>query len=138
MRRLLIRPGAIGDTVLSLPALKCLKADYTEVWVRGDVVPLIRFADRVRSIASTGIDLLGLDGVDPPQALINWLKSFDSIISWYGSNREEFRAEVRRLELPIQFFAALPPPNERVHASDYFLAQVGGSGPAGSSPRRSE
>jgi hypothetical protein len=126
----LIRPGAIGDTVLSLPALKCLKADYTEVWVRGDVVPLIRFADRVRSIASTGLDLLGLDGVDPPQALINWLKSFDSIISWYGSNREEFRAEVRRLELPIQFFAALPPPNERVHASDYFLAQVGGSGPA--------
>ena len=130
MRRLLIRPGAIGDTVLSLPALKCLKADYTEVWVRGDVVPLIRFADRVRSIASTGLDLLGLDGVDPPQALINWLKSFDSIISWYGANRDEFRAEVRRLELPIQFFAALPPPNERVHASDYFLAQVGGSGPA--------
>lgn len=102
----MIRPGAIGDTILSLPALKCLKADYTEVWVRGDIVPLIRFADRVWSIASTGIDLLGLDGVDPPQALINWLKSFDSIISWYGSNREEFRAEVRRLELPIEFFAS--------------------------------
>jgi ADP-heptose:LPS heptosyltransferase len=130
LRRLLIRPGAIGDTVLSLPALKCLKADYTEVWVRGDVVPLIRFADRVRSIASTGIDLLGLDGVDPPQALINWLKSFDSIISWYGANRDEFRAEVRRLGLPIEFFSALPPPNERVHVADYFLRQVGGSGPA--------
>jgi ADP-heptose:LPS heptosyltransferase len=130
LRRLLIRPGAIGDTVLSLPALECLRADYTEAWVRGDVVPLIRFADNVRSIASTSLDLLGLEGVDPPQALINRLESFDSIISWYGSNREEFRAEARKLGLPIQFLSALPPPDERVHAADYFLAQVGCNGPA--------
>ena len=32
MRRLLIRPGAIGDLIVSLPALECLKAEYLEVW----------------------------------------------------------------------------------------------------------
>ncbi len=134
MRRLLIRPGGIGDCILSLPALERISADYTadytEVWVRQDVVPLIRFADRARSIASTGIDLLGLEGIDPPQALLDQLRKFHSIISWYGANREEFRAEVRRLGLPFQFFPALPVPGERVHASDYFLALAGASGPA--------
>jgi ADP-heptose:LPS heptosyltransferase len=128
LRRLLIRPGAIGDCILSLPALEHLRADYTEVWVRQDVVPLIRFADRVRSIASTGLDLLGLEGIDPPAALIDRLHSFDSIISWYGSNREEFRAEVSRLEFPFQFLQAVPAAGDRTHAADYFLRQVGGEG----------
>lgn len=130
MRRLLIRPGGIGDSILSFPALESLKADYTEVWVRQDVVPLIGFADRARSIPSTGIDLLGLEGIDPPQALLAQLRTFQSIISWYGANREEFRAEVQRLGLPFQFFSALPGPGERLHASDFFLRQAGASGRA--------
>ena len=79
MRRLLIRPGAIGDCILSLPALECLKAEYTEVWAPSPVVPLIRFADRVRSIASTGLDLVGLPGIEPPVEVIESLRSFDSI-----------------------------------------------------------
>jgi heptosyltransferase-3 len=130
LRRLLIRPGGIGDSILSFPALEFLKAEYTEIWVREDVAPLIRFADSVRSIASTGIDLLGLEGVDPPAALIDRLRSFDAIVSWYGANREEFREEVARRRLPFQFFPALPNPGERIHAADYFLGQAGGSGRA--------
>ena len=128
MRRLLIRPGAIGDSILSLPALECLKADYTEVWVRSDVVPLIRFADCVRSIASTGLDLLGLPEIDSPPKLIERLRSFDSIVSWYGSKRDEFRAQVRDLNLPFRFLDALPPADERIHAADFFLRQAGCDG----------
>jgi heptosyltransferase-3 len=130
LRRLLIRPGGIGDSILSFPALECLKAEYTEVWVRDEVTPLIRFADRVRSISSTSIDLLGLTGIDPPQPLLDRLGSFDSIISWYGSNREEFRAEVSKLGLPFQFFPALPTPGGSIHVSDLFLKQVGCEGRA--------
>ena len=130
MRRLLIRPGGIGDSILSLPALEFLKADYTEVWVREEIVPLIRFADCVRSISSTGLDLLGLPEMDPPANLIERLQSFDSTVSWYGSNRPEFRAEVNRLRLPFRFLPALPPPGERMHAADFFLKQAGGRGHA--------
>lgn len=130
MRRLLIRPGGIGDCILSFPALEFLKTQFTEVWTRADVVPLVRFADRVRGISSTGIDLLGLEGVEPPQGLVEELRGFDSIVSWYGANRKEFRDEVKRLELPFEFFPALPPPDERVHAADFFLRQVGGIGRA--------
>jgi hypothetical protein len=130
LRRLLIRPGAIGDCILSLPALECLRSDYTEVWVRSEVVPLIRFTDCVRSIASTGIDRMGLAGIDPPLELLNRLRSFDSIVSWYGSNREEFRTRINELDLPFQFYDALPPAGGQIHAADFFLKQAGCTGTA--------
>jgi heptosyltransferase III len=130
LRRLLIRPGGIGDCILSLPALEFLRADYTEVWVPSEVAPLIRFADAVRAIASTGLDLLGLPEISPPPDLVERLRPFDSIMSWYGSNREEFREQVAALGLPLRFCRALPEPAERMHAADFFLKQAGGEGPA--------
>ncbi|MGH9612260.1 MAG: glycosyltransferase family 9 protein [Bryobacteraceae bacterium] len=128
MRRLLIRPGAIGDCILSLPALKFLSADYTEIWVPRPIVPLIRFADRVRAIADTGIDWIGLR--EAPEPLMRELRSFDEIVSWYGSNREEFREAVRTENLPFRFLRALPPENSREHAADFFLREAGGRGTA--------
>ena len=126
----MIRPGGIGDCILSLPALEFLQANYTEIWTTQSVVPLIRFADRVRSMTSTGLDLVGLPGVDPPPGTLEQLRSFDSIVSWYASNRAEFREHVAKLDLPFQFLPALPSPDGRMHAADFFLAQAGCSGRA--------
>ena len=125
MRRLIIRPGAIGDFIVSLPALECLRADFTEVWTAGSNVPLARFADRARSIASTGLDLLGI--VEPPRPLLDTLRGFDSIVSWYGANRSEFRQAVAALNLPFVFFQALPAETGHgpaVHATDFYLGQA--------------
>lgn len=132
MRRLLIRPGAIGDCILALPALEHLKTDYTEVWVPSSVVPLIRFADSVRAIASTGIELVGVGELDMPITLRAKLKSFDSIASWYGANRIEFREALSSLGVCCEFFRALPPANFTGHAIDFFAEQVGA--PAGLVP----
>jgi heptosyltransferase-3 len=99
MRRLLIRPGAIGDVILSLPALESAKADYTEVWVPRATLPLIRFADKTRAIADTGLELIGVTDADCPA-----LKAFDEIYSWYGTNRPEFQEAVSHL--PFTFFPA--------------------------------
>jgi heptosyltransferase-3 len=128
-RRLIIRPGGIGDCILSLPAIEHLRTEETEVWVPSPIVPLIRRAP-ASAIASTGIDLLGLPGVEPPAALIATLGSFDSIVSWYGTNRAEFRDAVRELGLPFQFLDALPEPGAKIHAADFFLNQVGGEAPS--------
>jgi heptosyltransferase III len=125
MKRLVIRPGAIGDLILSLPALESLRTGYTEVWVSGANVPLIRFADRVRSIVATGLNLLGVS--DTPARLIDELHSFDSIVSWYGANRPEFCELTESLGLPITFHKALPPPGGIEHAADFYLRQVGSS-----------
>ena len=128
MRRLLIRPGAIGDFIVSLPALEYLQAGYTEVWCASANVPLARFADQARSIASTGLDRLG---ILPADDVVERLRGFDSIVSWYGANRPEFRECVAGLKLPFEFHSALPAAG--LHAVDFYAKQVGA--PLGAIPR---
>jgi heptosyltransferase-3 len=127
-RRLIIRPGAIGDFILTIPAMKFLEADYVEVWAASQNLPLARFAHRTRSIAATGLDMLEFA---PSKKLQMELSAFDSIISWYGTNRPEFLDAVQGL--PFQFFTAIPPDDCATHAADYFAEQVGCPLPA--SPR---
>jgi len=122
VRRLAIRPGAIGDFIVSLPALESLRADYLEVWTSSPNVPLAGFASRARSIASTSLDLLGV--TEPPARLLEELRGFDSIVSWYGANRSEFRELVRALRLPFTFLTAIPPEGSGLHATDFYLRQV--------------
>lgn len=114
---------------MSLPALEALRADYTEIWTPSAVVPLIHCANRVRSLASSGIDLLELGRA--PASLQETLAGFDEIVSWYGESRPEFREAVRAF--PFRFFPALPPDGGGVRASDFYLSQVGS--PLGVAPR---
>jgi heptosyltransferase-3 len=126
MRRLLIRPGAIGDFIVSLPAMEALRAGYTEVWCAGQNVPLARFADKALSITSAGLNRVGLLAADD---VVARLRSFDSIISWYGANNSDFREAVR--DLPFRFLPALPAGSG--HAVDFYNRQsleAGGTEPA--------
>jgi hypothetical protein len=82
----------------------------------------VRCAGHVRAIPSTGLDLLGV--TEPPATLIKALCEFDSIVSWYGTNRPEFREAVAALGLPFTFLEALPAEGARLHATDFYLEQV--------------
>ncbi len=115
----MIRPGAIGDFILSLPALESLRADRTEVWCAGQNVPLARFADSAQSIVASGLDRLGLL---PANDVIERLRRFDSVLSWYGAARSEFRDLVGELDLPFHFLPALPPGDG--HAVEFYNEQA--------------
>lgn len=132
IRRLLIRPGAIGDFIVSLPALESLRADFTEVWCAGQNVPLAGFADAAQSIVAAGLDRLGLL---PSEDVVERLRGFDSIISWYGASNPEFRHLVEKLELPFRFLPTLPDGSR--HAVDFYNAQARqlGAEPLSRSPR---
>jgi heptosyltransferase III len=119
LTRLLIRPGAIGDFILSLPALESLRANTTEVWCADQNVPLARFADAAQSIVASGLDRLELL---PADDVIERLRRFDSVISWYGSARPEFRDLVGRLGLPFHFLPALPTGHR--HAIEFYNEQA--------------
>ncbi len=110
-----------------------LRTEYTEVWAASRNLPLVRFADQTRSIASTGLDLLGLPGVEAPRRLLEELRTFDSIVSWYGANRREFREAVESLGLPFRLLQAVPRDGLGLHAADFYLEQV--SGNSGAVPR---
>lgn len=133
MRRLLIRPGAIGDCILAFPVLEYLIADFTEVWIPSTVAPLIRFAHAVRPLASTGIDLVGIGDLTMPERLKLHLQSFDSITSWYGTQRPEFRNALESLGVECRFYPALPAKHSSEHVTDFFAGQVGA--PEGLVPR---
>jgi heptosyltransferase III len=123
LKRLIIRPGAIGDFIVSIPGIECLRTEYLEVWAAPRNVPLAaRIAHRAGSIAGTGLDLLEVTG--PSARLAETLRGFDSIVSWYGANRPEFREAAAALGLPIQFLDALPPEGCGSHAADFYLAQA--------------
>jgi hypothetical protein len=131
LKRLIIRPGAIGDFVVSIPAIECLRATYLEIWAAPRNVPLAaRVAQEARSIGSMGLDLLELTG--PSEHLLEALGGFDSIVSWYGANRPEFREAVAALRLPFQFFPALPPEGCGSHAADFYLEQARSISPCAS------
>lgn len=117
----MIRPGAIGDFVVSLPAMESLRADYTEVWCAEQNIPLARFADSARSIISAGLDRVGFL---PSDDVIKRLSGFDSIISWYGTNRPEFREHMS--VLPFRFLDSLP--TTGAHAVDFYNRQASGLG----------
>src|SRR5580698_8802708 len=100
--------------------MESLRQSYTEVWCAEQNVPLARFADSARSITSAGLDRLGILHADD---VIERLRGFDSIISWYGAQRPEFRDLVRELGLPFHFFPALPV-GENTHVTDFYNEQA--------------
>jgi heptosyltransferase III len=122
VRTLAIRPGGIGDLIVSLPALESLPEAGLEVWTTARNVPLIRFAP-ARSISSTGLDLLGISDASPPRLLYD-LSAFDTILSWYGANRPDFREYVAARGMPFVFLDALPREGAGIHATDFYIEQV--------------
>jgi len=115
MRRLLIRPGAIGDFIVSLPAMEALRAEYTEVWCAEQNVPLARFADQAVSLGASGLSRLGLL---PSEDVMERLRGFDSIVSWSGVGRDA----MLELGLPVTFLGALP--EVGVHATAFYNRQA--------------
>lgn len=130
MRRLLIRPGGIGDFIVSLPAMESLRTDYLEIWSLGRNLPLVRFADAVAPIASTGVELVGIS--EPPASLWGRLRGFHSVVSWYGASRPEFRDALS--SLPVYFLPALPPADWKQPASVFYLQQIAKLGPCEMDP----
>ncbi len=69
--------------------------------------------------------MVGIGDLPTAPALLHKLRSFDSIVSWYGANRPEFREALLRDGISCQFQPALPPPGYSIHATDFFAQQVG-------------
>lgn len=123
-RTLVIRPGAIGDAIVSLPAVELLAPD--EIWCPEQNLPLFEHLAPARSLYAEGLDRLILSG-----ATLEKLRRFHRIVSWYGTQREDFRRQVAGL--PFEFHRAIPPEGGAAHAVDYYLEQIGA--PPGAVPR---
>jgi hypothetical protein len=102
-----------------------LRADYTEMWLPSPVCLLVQFADRVRALSSTGLDLVGIEGIEAPRPTIEALSRFDEIVSWYGANRPEFREAAFAANPNWRFLPALPPAESTAHITDFYAQSAG-------------
>lgn len=124
MRRLVVRPGAIGDAIVSLPAVAHLQP--AEIWCPAQNTAIFSHLAPARSLVAEGLDSLTLS----PRTLSR-LSEFDEIWSWYGAAREDLRAQLSHLN--VRFLLALPPAHTGLHAADFYLSQMGA--PLGAVPR---
>lgn len=110
MRLLSIIPGAIGDFVLTLPAAAWLQSrlhpERMELWVARGNLPLARslgYVDTAEALQDTGIE-----SYPPRQECLRRMRTFDRIISWWGSGNPEFVDRIRAIHTRVDFLGALP------------------------------
>jgi len=96
---LFLHPGALGDIILSLPAIALLRRYLhpSEVTVAGDLDYLGAvangYADSVRSLSGFPIPRLFSPGPLPASDLSLW-HAYDRIVSWTGARDPAFRANL--------------------------------------------
>jgi ADP-heptose:LPS heptosyltransferase len=108
MRTLVILPGAIGDFILTLPALLWLKSkfqpDWLEVWVERtnlSLLPSLDYINRGVALADTPVDRW-----PPSQFLFDQLQKFDLVISWRGSEHQEWVDCLRARHSNLHFLSS--------------------------------
>ncbi len=127
MKDLILHPGALGDILLSLPALTLLKKhwpqsrltlggnlDFLKVAARGR-------ADRIISLSSVPLHRLYTDSVLPDEDVQFW-NSFDRVVSWTGSGNFLFERRLSEIHPAARVAQWKPDPgdHDRRHVSRIF------------------
>jgi heptosyltransferase-3 len=121
LKVLAIRAGALGDTIVTLPAIAALVALPAHVELVG-MEPFVRLAlDKELAVATHSIDrarfrALFDAGVDDTE-LVEFLRRFDTVIAW--SRMSLLAAKLQKLQVDLLQSSPLPPPG--MHASDHLL-----------------
>ncbi len=129
MKILLLHPGGLGDCILSLPAVRLLRARFpsAEVTVAGNLdhlgAILSGYAERVISLSSLPLHHLYSSGPLPPEEVHFWL-SFDPIVSWTGSGNPEYVRKIKEIH-PHAFVASWKPERDETrHVSQLFADSI--------------
>lgn len=126
MEILILHPGALGDIILSLPALAVLRSQFPAARItlaaNLDLADPVAsgYADRLLSLSSLPVYRLhGTAGV-PPEDRLFW-RSYDRIISWTGHGAAEFTNQLRRVHPCVITAGWRPTPGERRHVARLFI-----------------
>jgi len=122
-RVLVIFPGALGDFICFLPALRTLGEDAcVDLLARTEFADLAPPAIRVFSLERYEIRRLFVAGAQDEEGVRNFFASYAAVYSWMGSQASEF---VRQLESVSQGRARIfpfRPKDQKMHQRDYYPA----------------
>lgn len=130
MRILVIRPGALGDVLLTLPALQALSAAFPQAFIElmGNLavlqwLPGRSVVQRVSSFDRADLAPLFQPAAVPGEALRSYLDSFDLILSYATAPDHAFARNLARVTRNRVLLHDPRPPDRHLHMSIY-LQQV--------------
>jgi heptosyltransferase-2 len=122
---LVLHPGALGDIILSLPALSLLRrrTPQCRITLSGNldylgIVPRSS-ADQCRSLSTLPLQRL-FDSRPIPESDVRLWTSFDGIVSWTGSSSEEFAHHLQAIHPNALVASWKPARGEQRHVSRIF------------------
>jgi len=126
---LVIRGGAIGDFILTLPAIAALRKNFPDAYLEVLGYPHIAqlavaggLVDRVQSIGSRALAGFFARGGELAEELVDYFSEFDLIISYLYDPDRIFSTNVARCTR-AQFMTGPHRPNEgsAIHAAHLYL-----------------
>lgn len=133
MQMLIIRPGAVGDTLLTFPVLQALRAKYADSSItfvgNASVLPLALAAGLVDAVSDyqslQWSDLFSPAGITTP-SLRELLQSIDLAVCWLRDSdglvaRNLYRVGVKQCVIA----PGRPPEGERLHVVTYLARTLG-------------
>jgi ADP-heptose:LPS heptosyltransferase len=126
---LLLHPGALGDIILSLPAIALLRKRFPSaaVTIAGNVdhlSPIVsRHAERILSLSTLPLHRLYAREALPPEEVL-FRKSFSRIVSWTGTEDPEFVKKLQAIHPDACVAAWKPQPGELRHVSQLFALSL--------------
>ena len=122
-RILVIRGGAIGDFILTLPALKLLRENFADAHIEilgyRQIVALADnryYANATRSIEYAPLSRFFARGTELPPELIEYFSAFDLIVSYLFDPDEVFAGNLKRCGAP-RLIMTSPKFNDCEHAA---------------------
>ena len=130
MEILILHPGALGDIILSLPAITLLRrsSGLARVTIAGNLdhlIPVVSgHAERILSLSTLPLHRLYTQE-EVPQEEISFWKSYDRIISWTGWGHPGFVRRLREIQPDACVAAWKPVPGDPRHVSRIFADSLG-------------
>ena len=123
---MIVFPGALGDFLLALPALRWLRAQHLNARVTLAVSEPLRSLARLTGM---GDDVVSLDAADAARmfggdVLPEWLGGSPIVYSWLGASDDEVRSRVAAAASCVRFFRIERGPGE-CHAAVMYARSVG-------------
>lgn len=124
-RILIIHPGALGDVLQAVPALRGLRAQGRLTFAGqprlGRLLVALGVADESRGFDGLGLEVLFTDAPAPPPVTA-FLGGFTRVVSWFGSRDATYRA--RLAALAVDPVVAPPVPDDDTPVWRHLLATV--------------
>jgi len=131
-RILVIRGGAIGDFILTLPALRALRKTFPDAWIEimgypaiGEIAHSRYYADSLSRVDAADIAPLFTPEGALPERRLAQLRQFDLAVCFWKDEPGVLSVNLRRAGIPQVLCAdPFPPAKQKAHAAAHMLEAI--------------